>query len=270
MHRHPTRVQPRRSSHSNGTDGVHPIRIRSMARQCGAPERKGAKAVRLGLKRPRAQFCQPGNEERKRESPAKEDQTGKPPVNSSPLVDTEEGQKAQCSYCQVLRNPRIATRLSEHLASDCINASPTVKKDFFKYIKVQTHSSSEDLGENNEISVNESTGRKKKKQGVLTITPAVKHELDSLLTQFVVMANMPFSVSSDSYFRAFVNRLSPDYQVPDRHRIGGELLTALYKTIEEDISKKIERAINFCIMIDGWSNVRRDVVVLGKSAVGRV
>lgn len=86
--------------------------------------------------------------------------------------------------------------------------------------------------------------------------------IDRALARAIFAGNRPFSMWSQSFMREALQLLKKGYIPPDRHRIGGPLLTELY---DESYTKTIgilERIQHLNITIDETSNINHQRVMV--------
>ena len=88
---------------------------------------------------------------------------------------------------------------------------------------------------------------------VISTNPTRQHESDILVTRYFIATNTPFNAASNKHLAKLVQFLRPGTTVPDRRRIGGELLDEIYAS-EQTKVKRMVSGSNVTLAIDGWQN----------------
>ena len=83
--------------------------------------------------------------------------------------------------------------------------------------------------------------------------------LDVLLAKAFYSGGIPFRFVENKFFKEFLNRLRPQYNVPTRRRIGGPLLQSVYEECKE--SSQFDATSFLSLQIDGWSNCRNERIL---------
>ena len=95
---------------------------------------------------------------------------------------------------------------------------------------------------------------------VISTNPTRQHESDILVTRYFIATNTPFNAASNKHLAKLVQFLRPGTTVPDRRRIGGELLDEIYAS-EQTKVKRMVSGSNVTLAIDGWSTLTNEPVL---------
>lgn len=81
------------------------------------------------------------------------------------------------------------------------------------------------------------------------------------LAKFFFKNAMAFKLISDPYLMKFCKILRPSFNLPSVHQLKTTHLTREFEEAKRSMDQAIEESVGVTIVIDGWSNVRRDDIV---------
>ena len=73
--------------------------------------------------------------------------------------------------------------------------------------------------------------------------------------------DLPLSLIEDKYFIAFCKKLRPAYELLKHNKLSNELLNKTYKNVTENINQHVKEADSVCIISDGWTNSRCELII---------
>ena len=123
--------------------------------------------------------------------------------------------RAKCKTCgfEVVNN---AARMEKHMR-DCRNVDDDDDIQEQSTSSATTTSSAPPAPKKRQTALN-----------VISTNPTRQHESDILVTRYFIATNTPFNAASNKHLAKLVQFLRPGTTVPDRRRIGGELLDEIY------------------------------------------
>ena len=86
--------------------------------------------------------------------------------------------------------------------------------------------------------------------------------IDQLLGEFVIMAEVPIRLIEGKEFRNFCQGLNPKYQVPYARKLKNSILQPLLQKSQDELAHKLSECDFVSLTIDGWSS-RRLLSMLG-------
>ena len=72
---------------------------------------------------------------------------------------------------------------------------------------------------------------------------------------------LPFNIIKDEHLMQLCKTLRPSFVLPSPHQLRTSLLNQEYEDVTRTREEAIEQAVGVTIVIDGWSNVRKDDIV---------
>lgn len=86
-----------------------------------------------------------------------------------------------------------------------------------------------------------------------------KNKMDISLLKMIVYDFQPFSIVNDVGFRQYTHALNPNYEIPDRKTLSGNLLPKIYQKKLEEIKTFVQiHAKSVCITVDAWTSRNLD------------
>lgn len=109
--------------------------------------------------------------------------------------------------------------------------------------------------------------QRSKQMTLLNMSKGVKNEsldtaLDRALARAVFAGNRPFSMWSEPFMRDVLQLCKKGYTPPDRHRIGGALLTEFYTESYSKTMDSLSRIQHLNITVDETSNINHERVMV--------
>ena len=155
--------------------------------------------------------------------------------------------RAKCKTCgfEVVNN---AARMEKHMR-DCRNVDDDDDIQEQSTSSATTTSSAPPAPKKRQTALN-----------VISTNPTRQHESDILVTRYFIATNTPFNAASNKHLAKLVQFLRPGTTVPDRRRIGGELLDEIYAS-EQTKVKRMVSGSNVTLAIDGWSTLTNEPVL---------
>ena len=155
--------------------------------------------------------------------------------------------RAKCKTCgfEVVNN---AARMEKHMR-DCRNVDDDDDIQEQSTSSATTTSSAPPAPKKRQTALN-----------VISTNPTRQHESDILVTRYFIATNTPFNAASNKHLAKLVQFLRPGTTVPDRRRIGGELLDEIYSS-EQTKVKRMVSGSNVTLAIDGWSTLTNEPVL---------
>ena len=155
--------------------------------------------------------------------------------------------RAKCKTCgfEVVNN---AARMEKHMR-DCRNVDDDDDIQEQSTSSATTTSSAPPAPKKRQTALN-----------VISTNPTRQHESDILVTRYFIATNTPFNAASNKHLAKLVQFLRPGTTVPDRRRIGGELLDEIYAS-EQTKVKRMVSGSNVTLAIDGWSTLTNESVL---------
>ena len=80
-------------------------------------------------------------------------------------------------------------------------------------------------------------------------------KVDSLVTNFVISANLPFTVVNNKDFKNLITGLQPDRKLLSYESLGKKLSNQ-YDEMMSNIHEKLDSVETVCLTVDGWSEGR--------------
>ena len=81
------------------------------------------------------------------------------------------------------------------------------------------------------------------------------------IASFFFKNSLAFNIIKDPYLMKFCHTLRPSFVLPSLYQLKTTYLDREYEDKQKSMDEAIEEAIGVTIVIDGWSNVRRDDIV---------
>ena len=95
----------------------------------------------------------------------------------------------------------------------------------------------------------------------VSTSPAEKAKLDQCVAEFIIAANLPFSVVEHPKFIAMVEEMHPGYKPPTRKAVGGTLLDKIHTDLQSNMKSKLQNKV-VTMQQDGWSTPANEPVIL--------
>jgi hypothetical protein len=116
-----------------------------------------------------------------------------------------------------------------------------------------------------DIDIDSCTPNKKQRQScidsnIVKTSEAFQYQLDLQLCRAIASSNAPFVFVENKEFRKYCDMLRPGASVPNRHRIGGDLLDTVYQQQLDKVKSTTAGSIA-TLAIDGWSSITNDPVI---------
>ncbi|XP_049300483.1 E3 SUMO-protein ligase ZBED1-like [Anopheles funestus] len=175
-----------------------------------------------------------------------------PPTTSDVWQHFERAQNtAECRYCHVVLSYRggSTSNLKRHIER--------------KHVTVPMNRT-EALGNNVENSNNIPSATSGEYGGIhryfassRPLTAEVKRDLDETLLIMICKEYYPYSIVEDKYFKLFVKKLYPAYDLPSRKCLTNALLPTIYEKTLLSVKNNLIQAKAVSLTADGWSNVNQ-------------
>lgn len=83
------------------------------------------------------------------------------------------------------------------------------------------------------------------------------------LSKAIIVTGCPFKLFDHPLWHEFFEALRPSFNLPDRKKIGGDILDKIYTETKEEVQKKLESSNTeiFHLQLDGWSNLRNESLI---------
>lgn len=88
-----------------------------------------------------------------------------------------------------------------------------------------------------------------------------KEKATRSLAKFFFKNALAFNIIKDPHFIEFCKTLRPSYVVPTVHQLKNPLLDQEYEDVTKARDEAIKEANGVTIVIDGWSNIRKDDII---------
>lgn len=86
------------------------------------------------------------------------------------------------------------------------------------------------------------------------ISAKQRKENDDALMMLFSKSFLPFSIVEDDYFKKFVEKLNPAYQLPSRKHVSKTLLDAEYLSCVNQVKENLVQVDSLCLTIDCWTS----------------
>lgn len=83
--------------------------------------------------------------------------------------------------------------------------------------------------------------------------------IDLCLLKMIVYDLQPFSIVDDIGFREYTEALNPNYKIPDKRTLSGNLLSTMYEAKLENLKTYVQtKAVSVCVTCDCWTSRSMD------------
>ena len=86
-------------------------------------------------------------------------------------------------------------------------------------------------------------------------------ELKSMFAECVYQTAQSFNASTHECWIKFFAKLRPKFEVPTKHELSNRLLDKSFEKVSSLTEDYICKADYISIVIDGWTNVRKDSII---------
>ncbi|KAK3918205.1 Zinc finger BED domain-containing protein 4 [Frankliniella fusca] len=199
---------------------------------------------------------------------------------------------ALCKYCNASYKFPNATRLNEHLATQCKPCPADFKieaKNALRGNKTSNRSKARCDSERSEtvddcdacditevvrsvsnddsVKVTKSHDHPTKSKQISIssfverTTDEKKKKIDEKIARAVYVSGAPLSMFDSPYWIDALKELRPTYKVPSTYEFSTPLLNAEYTRVMDSASAKLKSAVSCALLCDGWSNNRREGIL---------
>lgn len=175
--------------------------------------------------------------------------------------------EAICKYCGTVYKNALATRLREHI-NRCKCCPQSVKRMASEASqgpsKKRSTASMTFPSSSTSVSTVASTSTDDTPNINFTVdlAPALTDsEVDEAIARAVYSSAVPLSMLESQFWKKTFELIRPGYDPPNRHSLGGNLLTAEYQRVKMATMKKIQNANGLGLISDGWGDISGRKVV---------
>ncbi|CAG8847026.1 41218_t:CDS:1, partial [Gigaspora margarita] len=95
----------------------------------------------------------------------------------------------------------------------------------------------------------------------LCITKEMQEELESLFARGIYSSGISFNITENCDIKAFFAKACPFFKLPTRQSLSNIHLFKEYNDMNIVIGQLLNEIQYFCLITDGWSNIRRDSII---------
>lgn len=181
------------------------------------------------------------------------------------LIKKDNGKKeTQCRHCSMTWAGHDIERGRKHL-SGCLSApanavTPPSKKR--KIDQVESEATAEDILNAN---VDSTSGAPTVglSRHVDHISSEEHHRFIKAFAECIFLMGLPFSITENPSFRAFIKLIRPGLTLPSRKKISNKYLDIIYEEYKAKMEKVIKQKKHrhLTLVTDGWTNVHGESII---------
>lgn len=193
------------------------------------------------------------------DGPPKKKKRTKPklPMWKNFVVSESEG-TATCGHCgKVVKN-----------RSDLAKSHLRACEDYNKFTRLQNDADTISPRTSNDTAsstVTSETWMQSTSKGIASffdsMDPVENEVLRNKYADAVYGTAVSFNAISNPMWKEVYNRLRPKFEVPTREELSKDLLKESYERVSKLAVAYVEKSDYISIVIDGWSNVRKDAII---------